>query len=311
MLKASNSKNLVNEAYLVVEDGYEKAPSEHLKYPHHKLKGNELIVDEAGVIAAFQRTSQQGIVSGALKAHLLKHYRELGLSTENFEEKEGQAEMVKKVEEEKLKKEKESTKNISAEDKKEDIKKETAEDKKEDIKEKTAEDKKVDMEKCEDMKKMEDDCDDKENKPNDEVVDNKDNDKDDNDNDLDNNKEVDYESKIAEYESKIAEMEKEKNTYMEELEELRKYKAEREEADKNFAIEEVFAEISEVMPEDKMEELREEAKNIEFSAIDGFKNKVKAIAFEYTTNKDVKSNRMAIVNIESQMARKPFDWYKE
>ena len=40
-------------------------------------------------------------------------------------------------------------------------------------------------------------------------------------------------------------------------------------------------------------------------------NKVKAIAFEYTTNKDVKSNRMAIVNIESQKARKPFDWYKE
>lgn len=297
MLKASNSKNLVNEAYLVVEDGYEKAPSEHLKYPHHKLKGNELVVDEAGVIAAFQRASQQGIVSGAVKAHLLKHYRELGLSTENFDEKEGQAEMAKKIEEEKLEEEKKTTENMSAEDNKEKNKEEL--DKKEEV----------------DMGCHEEDMEENpEDKKPEEIPDNndkdKDDDKDENDDD-DDKKEVDYESKIAEYESKIAEMENDKNTYMEELEGLRKYKAEREEADKNFAIEEVFAQISEIMPKDKIDELREEAKSIEFSAIDGFKNKVKAIAFEYTSaNKDVKSNRMAIVNVESKKARKPFDWYE-
>ena len=288
LLKASNSKSLVNEAYLVVEDGYDKAPSEHLKYPHHKLKGNELVVDKAGVIAAFQRASQQGIVSGAVKSHLLKHYRELGLSTENFDEKGGQAEMAKKLKEEELEEEKKTTENMSVENKTEDVKEEP---------EKTE---KVDMgchqegmEEQPEDKKLEEECPDND-------------DKEEND-----DKEVDYESKIAEYELKIAEMEKDKNTYMEELEMLRKYKAEREEADKNFAIEEVFSQISEVMPKDKMDELREEAKSIDFSAIDGFKNKVKAIAFEYTsTNKDIKSNRMAIVNIESKKARKRFDWYE-
>lgn len=304
MLKASNSKNLVNEAYLIVEDGYEDAPSEHLKYPHHKIKGNELVVDGAGLVAAFQRASQQGIVNGEIKSHLLKHYRELGLSTENFKEKEVQAEMAKKVEEEKLKEKKESTENISAEEKKEDIKEENSDDKK------------VDMENCDKMEKMQEDNSDKKkdiekDKPNKHDDDDNKDDDDDKEDDDDDKEEVDYEAKIAEYESKIAEMEKDKNAYMEELEQLRKYKSQREEADKNFAIEEVFAQISEIMPQDKIDELREEAKNIEFSAVDGFKNKVKAIAFEYTSeNKNFKSNRMAIVNIEPKKDRKPFDWFE-
>ena len=85
LLNASNTEALVNEAYLIVQDGYQDAPSEHLKYPHHEVRNGELVLNVRGVEAAFQRASQEGIVEGKVKAHLLRHYRELGLSTDNFE----------------------------------------------------------------------------------------------------------------------------------------------------------------------------------------------------------------------------------
>lgn len=87
LLEASNSESLVKEAYLVVEDGYKDAPSEKLKYPHHQVKDGKLVLNVAGVKAAFARASQMGIVSGSVKKHLERHYRELGLSMENFEQK--------------------------------------------------------------------------------------------------------------------------------------------------------------------------------------------------------------------------------
>lgn len=84
LLEAEDSKALLKEAYLIVEDGYEDAPSEHLKYPHHVVKGGELVVDVKGVQAAHQRASQSGVFSGEIKAHLEKHYKELGLDLEKF-----------------------------------------------------------------------------------------------------------------------------------------------------------------------------------------------------------------------------------
>lgn len=87
IMDASNKESLVKEAYLVVEDGWEDAPSEHLKYPHHEVKDGKLVLNVAGVKAAFARASQQGIVKGSVKEHLERHYRELGLSMDNFEAK--------------------------------------------------------------------------------------------------------------------------------------------------------------------------------------------------------------------------------
>lgn len=87
IMEASNKASLVKEAYLVVEDGWEDAPSEHLKYPHHEVKDGKLVLNVAGVKAAFARASQQDIVNGAVKKHLERHYRELGLSMDNFEAK--------------------------------------------------------------------------------------------------------------------------------------------------------------------------------------------------------------------------------
>lgn len=87
ILKASNKTALLNEAYLFWEDkGEEGITLSDVSYPHHIVKDGELVLHIRGVQAAFSRLAQQGKVEGKAKAHLLRHYRELGLNTENFEE---------------------------------------------------------------------------------------------------------------------------------------------------------------------------------------------------------------------------------
>ncbi len=81
---ASNKASLIKEAYLV-NDGSDTEPEiSKLKYPHHVIRSGKLVLQKDGVEAAFQRASQQGIVKGNVKSHLLRHYMELGLTTENF-----------------------------------------------------------------------------------------------------------------------------------------------------------------------------------------------------------------------------------
>lgn len=87
ILSASNKTALLNEAYLFWEDkGEEGITLSDVSYPHHVIKNGELVLHIRGVQAAFSRLAQQGKVEGKAKAHLLRHYRELGLNTENFEE---------------------------------------------------------------------------------------------------------------------------------------------------------------------------------------------------------------------------------
>ena len=83
--KKSNAMTLYKEAYLVVDEAsVDSAPSEALRYPHHVVRNGELVVSAPGVQAAFQRARQQNIATGEVLAHIRKHYKELGLSMENF-----------------------------------------------------------------------------------------------------------------------------------------------------------------------------------------------------------------------------------
>jgi len=87
ILAAKNTQSLLKEAYLIVDnEGKEEITLSDVKYPHHTVKDNKLVLNIKGVQAAFARASQQGIVSGEVEAHLKRHYKELGLSTENFAE---------------------------------------------------------------------------------------------------------------------------------------------------------------------------------------------------------------------------------
>lgn len=82
--KASNVAALVREAYLI-NDGSDTEPEiSKLKYPHHIIRDGKLVIHVDGLQAAFQRAKQQDIFRGAVKAHIARHYKELGLSTENF-----------------------------------------------------------------------------------------------------------------------------------------------------------------------------------------------------------------------------------
>lgn len=82
--KASNKSELFKEAYLIYDLDTDTPEITKFKYPHHVIRDGELVLHKKGLESAFQRASQQGIVSGKVKSHLLRHYRELGLNTENF-----------------------------------------------------------------------------------------------------------------------------------------------------------------------------------------------------------------------------------
>lgn len=86
LLKQSNPAPYVKEAYLVVGEDYKNSPSTNLKYPHHKIVGDKMVVSAVGVIAAFKRAAQAHILRGDVLNHLKRHDKELGLGLNfNFE----------------------------------------------------------------------------------------------------------------------------------------------------------------------------------------------------------------------------------
>lgn len=86
ILKASNKTELLNEAYLFYKDGEEgNIAVSDVSCPHHIIKDGKLVLHTKGVQLAFARLSQQGEYGEEAKAHLIRHYKTLGLSRENFE----------------------------------------------------------------------------------------------------------------------------------------------------------------------------------------------------------------------------------
>ena len=52
IMEASNKATLVKVVYMLVEDGWEEAPSEHLKYPVMELKGDTFVYNRDGLASA-------------------------------------------------------------------------------------------------------------------------------------------------------------------------------------------------------------------------------------------------------------------
>lgn len=275
LLEAPNTESLVKEAYLIVNNGYKESPSEDLKYPHHEVRNGKLVLNVRGVETAFQRASQEGIVSGNVKAHLLRHYRELGLSTDNFEiMKEGDGcmekdmeskatreEVEKDDEKEALKKQKEDEES-DRDDAKEEAKKKEEDERSEtdDYKEKDKEEKEEKMEVKEKM------CDDKES------------------------------------------LETLKAENMALKEKISKY----EEAEKTKEVESVLAEVRGVFSEDEVSELRKKSEDFSLETINAFKNEVKAKAFEAMKNVEEKNTKsftkMDINSLEKENKKSKYLW---
>ena len=93
---------------------------------------------------------------------------------------------------------------------------------------------------------------------------------------------------LEEYAAKFAALE-------EEAVALRKYKADKEESEKNYAIEQTMAEVNEYLPKDEAEKFRAEASEVKFSEVEAFKNKIKARSLDFAKTSQIATNRMAIV----------------
>lgn len=93
---------------------------------------------------------------------------------------------------------------------------------------------------------------------------------------------------LEEYAAKFAALE-------EEAVALRKYKADKEESEKNYAIEQTMAEVNEYLPKDEVEKFRAEAAEVKFSEVEAFKNKIKARSLDFAKTSQIATNRMAIV----------------
>jgi len=86
LLEETNFKTLLSETYLIaVTDRISNSESNRTSfsasgvgYPHHVIRNGQLVIHEAGLRASYSRAQQQGIVSGAVEAHLKRHYREMG-----------------------------------------------------------------------------------------------------------------------------------------------------------------------------------------------------------------------------------------
>lgn len=115
--------------------------------------------------------------------------------------------------------------------------------------------------------------------------------------DHDDDDEREEEMSADEMKAKMAELEKDiesrDNIIMEkdaELEELRKFKAEVEEQRKAATVESIMAECKEYMSDEQYKEMREEGMACKMAEIDGWTNKVKAVSFSAVKKNVKKTN---------------------
>ena len=116
----------------------------------------------------------------------------------------------------------------------------------------------------------------------------------------DDEHEEEQEMSADEMKAKMSQLEKDiesrDNIIMEkdaELEELRKFKAEVEEQRKAATVESIMAECKEYMSDEQYKEMREEGMACKMAEIDGWTNKVKAVSFS-AVKKNVKKNNDGI-----------------
>lgn len=302
IMEASNKAKLVKDVYMLVEDGWEDAPSEHLKYPVMCFEGDTLVYNRYGLASALAYAKQEDETEVINKIERI--YKKL-----DIDDSEGKEEDVKMNEIEfaavdigdlwgRLWHEIDETRHweygivgIYEEDNKKfailrdrDMKlyrldfsltedgmtvaEEVVEVKQEFVETDNMK-KFAEPENVADYRFAEDD-DDKDEQ------------------------EEDMAEKLAKLEKDIEErdniiMEKDK-----ELEELRQFKADVEEKEKAKSVEGIMAEVKEFLDDEAFKSYREEGMLCKMSEIDGWANKVKAASFEASKNKKSKKENTGI-----------------
>lgn len=304
IMGAKNKSALVKATYMLIEDGWEEAPSEHLKYPVMCFEGDTLVYNKGGLSSALGYAKKENETTVVNKIN--KIYKNLGLDQDGKEEDTKMAEIafaavnigelwnniwnvvhkhsdwrysVEGIYEQDNKKFailKDGEGNLyrlnfTLTEEEGLVASDTIVEVKQEFIETDEVKKFAEPENADKYKKFED-CHD--------------------DDDDDNEEEVSMDEMKAKVDSLTKEIENRDNIIMDknkELEELRAFKADIENKEKMSSIDAIMNEVKGCLSEQQFNDLKEEGVNCEMSQIDGWKNKVKAVCFDIT--KTQKSNQ--------------------
>lgn len=276
IMEASNTSTLVKSVYLLVEDGWEDAPSEHLKYPVMQLKGDTFVYNRKAISSAKAYASQHNETSVLNKIKDIEKKlgldedREEGVDMEETKLEENVETMEETVEE-----------NMECNKSMEETVEDNMECKTEENMEESTEDNVCELENSHKLP-----CGEESNSSNDENLESCDN---------QIKQEEDMEEpitlsieeameKISALESQIEDkehiiMEKEN-----ELKSLREFKEMVEEEKKASIVSQVLASIKDLVSDSDYKNFSDSGQTIKFADINGWKNSVMATVGERTVN---------------------------
>ena len=95
IMEAKNRDTLVKSVYLLVEDGWKDAPSEHLKYPVMMLDGDKFVYNRNALSSAlaYAKQNDEAEVVNKIKAI----YKKLGLNDDSERKEEAKMEEIKEL----------------------------------------------------------------------------------------------------------------------------------------------------------------------------------------------------------------------
>lgn len=314
IMEASNKATLVKKVYMLVEDGWEDAPSEHLKYPVMQLVDDTFYYNRYGLASALAYAKQEG--EDTVVSKIEKIYDKFDLDDEDKEDESKMSEEIKFAAVEignlwcqltdALHKKldwdwyvdgiyEESNqkfvivKNRAAESYRIDFSLTedglTLAEEMEKVKiEFTPTEKTMKFAVAEGYEKFTKFADDE---PDDDSA--EDDEPDDEDDDKAKMSDEEMMSKIEELTQSLADKDEIIMGQEAELEELRKFKENVEEQTIKATVDETMSSVQKELSADQFEELQTEGMECKMSELDGWKNKVKAVAFEMMShNKDTK-----------------------
>ncbi len=251
IMEAKNRDTLVKSVYLLVEDGWKDAPSEHLKYPIMQLDGDKFVYNRNALsyALAYAKQNDETEVVNKIKAI----YKKLDLDDDSERKEEAKMEEIKEL----------AATEVEAES--------TLEEKKEEMAEPEIE-VKAEEPSC-------DECDEHDH----------DDDKDDEHEEEQEMSADDMKARIAQLEKDIEDRDNIIMGQNSELETLRQFKKDVEDKEKAISVEAIMAECKEYMSDDCYKQMREEGMACEFADVDAWANKVKAYCFsavKKTTKKE-------------------------
>lgn len=327
IMEAKNKGTLVKSVYLLVEDGWEEAPSEKLKYPVMEIKGDKIVYNRNALASALGYAKKENEESVVSKVEAI--YKKLGLGKEDdakmaeiafaavnigelwnnvwnvvhkhsdwrysvegiYEQDNKKFAILKDGEGNLYRLDFTLTEEegLVASDTIVEVKQEFIET--DDVK------KFAEPENAGKYKKFEED--------------DSDDDKDDEDKE-EKMSEEDMMAKISELQKSVEERDNiimEKDSCMadmeKELSELREFKKTCMEKDKACAVESVMNEVKDFMNDEQFKALREEGMACEFAQIDAWSNKVKAISFESVKGKKTKGSTIMSFSASLDTVQKP------